>query len=76
MLTNDWSSRIFVTRQRCNSIQCLLLIVEPTLESDGCELDLLLHGIIQLSAAQSPHIQKVQRAYDNERHSYASGQEQ
>jgi hypothetical protein len=76
VLTNDRSSRVFVTGQCCDGIQRLLLIVEPTFESHGCEFNLLLDGIIQLSAAQSPHVQEVKRAYDNKRHSYAGGEEQ
>jgi hypothetical protein len=51
------------------------LVDEPTVESYGCELDLLLNGVVQLRATQSPHISEIKRANDNQRHSYTDSEE-
>ena len=50
--------------------------IEPTFESYCCEIDLLLYGVVQLRATQSPHVSEVKHANQNQRHRYTSSEEQ
>jgi hypothetical protein len=61
----------FVTGEGGNGVQRLLLIVKPTLESYGGQVNLLLHRIVQLGATQFPHIFEVERTNEYKRDGYA-----
>ena len=41
----------------------------------ACEFYLLLYGVVELRAAQSPHVSEVERSNEDEGHSYPGSQE-
>jgi hypothetical protein len=76
IFANGWIAGVFVAGQVCDGVECLLLIVEPAFERDRSEIDLLLYGVVELRATQSPHVAEVKRANYHQRHGDTRSEQQ